>query len=142
MSEKREVLKVLDSDLREKTREIEYRWRPRIDAAQKQVDREKESITRMVRTEIAKAVKRFGATLSDGKRHVIDVGFTPEDTWQDVMIDSMKHKGLVAARAALEVAETSRANEINNLHQRASAIRRHIALHGVDPEVLELLAGL
>lgn len=136
MSEKREVLKILESDASKKIRAIKDKWEPNTKRAESLIKSRKDGITKLVNAVIEKALKQYGAKVNERMRVSFD------DDWGGISIRSDKDEALVELSKNLEAIVAKRDAEIAEVEQKASSIRRRITLHGVDAEVLEMLESL
>lgn len=136
MSEKREVLKVLESDYRTKRDEIAKKYQGQIETLQKAraktIECRKSTILKLV----SNALKPLGAKIEADN---IRIG---EHDYSDITMDMTKDKKFVEVQKSLDKVEGEKVKEFDALYDKKNAIHRKITLYGVSPEILKMIEEL
>lgn len=133
------VLKILDKDATAKRDAIRAKHEPiimKVDAARNEI---RDNLVKAIHDSIVKALAPFHAILTAG--HTL-VEFDSDRGYRPVSMLTKDHPALAKAEAHCSSCANQRTAELSAFDAKVELIRRKIILHGVDDEVLRMLAEL
>jgi hypothetical protein len=136
MSEKREVLKVLEADYRAKRDEISDKYKGQILTLEKTKEKAIECRKTMIFKLVSNALKPLGAKIETDNIKI------DNHSYSDIFMNMDKDKKFGEAQKALEKVEKNKQEELDGLYNKKNAIQRKIALYGVSPEILKMIEEL
>ena len=142
MANKRDVLRILQEDYDRKRGQIREKFRAMQDLAMSREKLAKDAVKARFRTAYEKLVKRFHGTSRSDKPSVGWWWPGKERPYSGVSLDIGRYPSVRSAKAKIIALDRTMEKEQGELCARKEKIRRYIMLHGVDDNLLDMLASL